>query len=208
MSALDHFRDDLIQDVDDALNLIRIITAISSITTLPENLSSKHRETIVEWAFVNLHAEWENFLENCFVNYMLGVHTDSGYGPVRYIFPKDERHALGIILAGRGFFQWIRPDRVKDQSMLCFERGEPFCSVFDSTMRELNEMTTIRNAIVHKSAVAMDKFKVLVRDKLTTFSSAITPGVFLATTRPKTLHMTFLSSYCNKLKTIAGKLVP
>jgi len=207
MSALDHFRDDLIQDIDDTLNLLRIINAISSIATLPTNLSSKHKETIVEWAFVNLHAEWENFLENCFVTYMLGDRTDSGYAPVRYIFPKDELHALGIILAGRDFFQWTKPIRVRDQSMLCFENGEPFRSILESTI-ELNEMTIIRNAIVHKSATAMDKFKTLVRDKLKTLPSAMTPGVFLVTTKPKTMHRTFLSSYCSKLRIIAGKLVP
>jgi hypothetical protein len=208
MSALDHFRDDLIQDIDDALNLIRIIITISSITTLPTNLSSKHRETIVEWAFVNLHTEWENFLENCFITYMLGGHTDSGYSPVRYIFPKDEQHAMGIILAGRDFFQWTKPIRVKEQSVLCFENGEPFRSVLESTMTELNEMTNIRNAIVHKSATAMEKFRGLVRNKLKTLPLAMTPGVFLVTTKPKTLSATFLSGYCRKLKIISGKLVP
>jgi len=208
MSDLDHFRDDLIQDIDDALNLIRIITAISEIKTLSPNLSSKHRETIVEWAFVNLHGEWENFLENCFLTYMLGEHTDSGYAPKRYISPKDKEHALKIILAGRDFFPWTKPDRVKEQSMLCFEKGEPFCLVLESTMTELNKITIIRNAIVHRSTVAMDKFKTLVRDELKTLPPAMTPGAFLVTTKPKALQRTFLVSYCSKLRTIAGKLVP
>jgi hypothetical protein len=76
---------------------------------------------------------------------------------------------------------------VNEQSSLCFQSGEPFRPVLESTMRDLNEMTVIRNAIVHKSTVALDKFMTLVRNRLRTAPSDITPGSFLMTIKPKTL---------------------
>jgi len=208
MSTLDSFRDDLIRDIDESSNLIRTVNRIMSTTGLPINLSVSQRDTIVEWAFVNVLTTWENFLENCFLTYMLGAQTASGYGPVRYVFPNDKQHALGVILAGREFFQWTNPKKVKEQADLCFENGEPFRTVLDPATADLMEMNTIRNTIVHRSMVALENFKILVRDKLKTAPLGIRPGVFLTTTRPKTLQTTFLSSYCNKLRLIAKKIVP
>lgn len=208
MSTLDSFRDDLIRDIDETIKLIKTVNAILSLATLPVNLSPRQRDTIVEWAFVNLHAEWENFLENCFLTYMLGSQTESGYKPIRYVFPNNEQHALGLILAGRDFFQWTKPTKVKEQSDLCFENGEPFRPVLESATADLTDMTIIRNAIVHRSLVSQNKFKSLVRNKLKTAPLSISPGIFLATTKPKTLQTTFLSSYCSKLKVIAKKIVP
>jgi hypothetical protein len=208
MSTLESFRDDLIRDIDETLNLIRTVNAIMSQTGLSINLSVSQRDTIVEWAFVSVLAAWENFLENCFLTYMLGDQTASGYRPVRYVFPSDRRHALGIILAGREFFQWTDPKRVKKQADLCFENGEPFRAVLDSATTDLVEMNTVRNAIVDRSMVALENFKSLVRDKLKTAPLGIRPGIFLATIKPMTLQTAFLSGYCNKLRVIAKKIVP
>lgn len=208
MSTLKSFRDDLIRDIDDSLNLIRTVNAIMSTTGLPVNLSVSQRDAIVEWAFVNVLTAWESFLENCFLEYMLGGQTASGYGPVRYVFPSDRQHALGLMLVGREFFQWTNPKSVKRQADLCFENGEPFRVVLDSATVDLMQMNTVRNAIVHRSTVALDKFKTLVRDQLKTAPLDIRPGVFLATIKPKTARTIFLSSYYSKLKLVATKISP
>lgn len=209
MSTLDSFRDDLVLDIDETLSLIRTINSLLSMTLPPHaGVTPLQRDLIVEWAFVHLHAEWENFLESTFIAYMLGSQTNSGYSPTRYVFPIDEQHALGIIRAGREFFQWTKPGKVNEQSSLCFQNGEPFRPVLESTMTDLKEMTVIRNAIVHKSTVALDKFKTLVRNRLRTAPLGITPGSFLITLKPRTVRTTFLISYCHKLQIIANKLIP
>jgi hypothetical protein len=80
MSILDSFRDDLVLDIDETLSLIRTINSLLSMTLPPPaNITPLQRNLIVEWAFVNLHAEWEHFLESIFIAYMLGSQTDSGY---------------------------------------------------------------------------------------------------------------------------------
>lgn len=208
MSILDQYRNDLTKDIDDSLGLIRTVNSLLSITELHTKLSVAQSEQILEWAFVNVHTSWENFIEDCFLAYMLDSQTLSGYKPVRYVFPKDEQHALGLILAGREFFQWTRPRRIAEQAELCFKNGEPFSSVIESAATDLVEMTTIRNAIVHRSTVSTEKFKTLVRNKLITAPLNITPGQFLATLKPETTRTTFISGYYNKLKVIAGKIVP
>lgn len=208
MVVLENFKDDLLQTIDDGLNLIRTVNKIISITDLPVNLNVKQRDTIVEWTFVNLHSAWENFQENCFLTYMLGKQTASGFAPTRYVYPNDEQHALDIISGGREFFRWSSPSLVKTQSNLCFKDGEPFAEGLDLVMKDLEEMNTIRNAVVHKSRRALDKFKSLVRDKLLTAPLGITPGYFLLTIKPRTVRTTYLGHYYGKLRVAAKKIVP
>jgi len=184
------------------------MNSLTSSMRLPTNISIKQLEQITEWAFVNAQTSWENFIEACFLAYMIGNQTVSGYKPVRYVLPNDEQHALKLILAGRDFFQWTKPKRVWEEAELFFENGEPFRATLESVAAELAEMVTIRNAIVHRSKVSNEKFKTVVRHKLKTAPPNITPGQFLATIKPKTMGTTFVVSYCRKLKIIAGKIVP
>jgi len=147
-------------------------------------------------------------LESCFIAYMLGVQSASGFAPVRYVFPNNEQHALDMILAGKEYFPWTAPDALRRQSVLCFQDGQPFRQILDETTTELQEMNTVRNAVVHKSRVAMEKFKSLVRDKMLTAPPDITPASFLLTARSGTAQRTFFSHYCNKLTVLANKVVP
>lgn len=208
MSVLDECRDKLIQDIDESLGLIVTANSLVSLAGLIVRLSTRQVEQITEWAFVNVHTDWENFMEDCFLTYMIGIQTLSGYKPVRYVFPKDLEHAMKMILAGRDFFQWTKPKRVWEQAECCFENGEPFRTALESVASELAEMTTIRNEIVHRSKPSNDKFKSFVRSKLKTAPPNITPGQFLATIKPKTTGTTFITAYCKKLKVLAKEIVP
>jgi hypothetical protein len=208
MSILDDQRDKLITDIDESLGLIVTANSLSSSTGLTINFNIRQIEQITEWVFVNVHTGWEKFLEDSFLSYMTGTQTLSGFTPVRYVLPKDIEHALKLILAGRDFFQWSQPKRVCEQAELCFENGVPFKALIESTTVELSEMTTIRNAIVHRSSIAKEKFKTLVRNKMKTAPPDVTPGQFLAMLMPKTTNETFIAFYCKKLKVIATKIVP
>jgi hypothetical protein len=198
----------LIQDIEESLGLIITANSLVSLAGLTVSLSTRQVEQITEWAFVNVHKDWENFIEDCFLAYMTGVQTLSGYKPARYVLPNDVEHALKLILAGRDFFQWAKPKRVWEEAELCFENGEPFKTALESAAAELAEMTTIRNEIVHRSKPSNDKFKTFVRHKLKTAPPNITAGQFLTTIKPKTTGTTFMVAYCKKLKVIAKKVVP
>ncbi len=209
MSSLESLRDNLLRNIEENLDLIRIVNAIISQSGLSVNLSSEQRDFIVEWSFVRVHAAWESFLESCFIAYMLGVQTTSGFTPPRYVFPNDEQHALNIVLGGREYFPWTAPSAVREQSILYFEDGQPFRQVLDSTTIELQEINTLRNAVVHRSQGAVEKFQSLVRDKILTAPPDISPARFLLGTKSGTRRgRTYFSYYCDKLRVVANKLVP
>jgi len=208
MNSLESLRDNLLRNIEESLDLIRTVNAIISRPDLSVKLSSEQRDFIVEWSFVKVHTAWESFLESCFIAYMLGVQTASGFAPLRYVLPNDEQHAFSLVLGDREYFPWTAPAAVRKQSILCFEDGQPFRQILDSTATELQEINTLRNAVVHRSQVAVEKFRSLVRDKILTAPSNITPARFLLGTKSGTAGRTYFSHYCNKLRVIAKKVVP
>jgi len=147
-------------------------------------------------------------LQSRSVTYMLGIHTASGFAPVRYVSPHSEQHALDMVLAGRDYFPWTAPEATRRQSIICFQDGEPFRQILDSTATELQEINTVRNAVVHRSRKALEKLKSLVRDKILTAPPDITPASFLLKTKSGTANRTYLTHYCNKLIVIANKIAP
>ncbi len=98
MGRLEIFRERLFSNLEDKAKLLRTVNGI-------EAFGLSERELVVGWIFGSVHAAWESFLEDCFLAYMLGAQTDVGFAPKRYIQPRDEQHALDIILAGREFFR-------------------------------------------------------------------------------------------------------
>lgn len=208
MISLEIYRGNLKNTIDESTDLVRTVNMVMSQSGLPVNLSTTQRDSIVEWAFVRVHAVWEGFLESCFIAYMLGGKTVSGFAPVRYVFPNDEQHALGMILAGREYFPWTAPEALRRQSVLCFQNGSPFWEILGKATTELQEVNTLRNYILHRSRVSEEKFKSLVRDKMLTVPLNVTPASFLLTARLGTAQRTYFAHYCNKLTIVSNKIVP
>jgi hypothetical protein len=208
MNTLDIHRDEFIQGVDDSLALVRTANAIQSTPGLSINLTIVQAERILEWAFVSIHTSWEIFLERCFLTYMQGGQTSSGYKPIRYVFPNDEQHALKLLLSGKDFFPWTSPTKVLDAAELCFQDGAPFRNVLEPSATDLMKITTIRNAIVHRSKISTEKFRTLVRNEMKTAPLNITPGQFLSMIKSQQVKTTYISYYCNKLKLAAHQIIP
>jgi hypothetical protein len=73
----------------------------------------------------------------------------------------------------------------------------------------LQEARTIRNAIVHESMSAQEKFESLARTRLGALPPNLTVGRFLVTTVPTfTPPISFLEFYVGKIEFGAQKIVP
>jgi hypothetical protein len=90
-----------------------------------------------------------------------------------------------------------------------FRDGRPFSDVLRANQNLLQEAVTIRNAIAHKSNVALEKFENLVRSKLGTLPANLTVGGVLVTTLPgSTPPVSFLEWYIDRIEFAAQRIVP
>lgn len=138
---------------------------------------------------------------------MCGYKTITNYSPVRYVLPKNLEHASKMALGNKPFMDWTRWSDVRELSKAFFRDGEPYEMAITTSLDELEEMKTIRNAIAHRSDNASTKFLKLVRNKIGHHPRGVTPGGFL--TMPSGLQPgIILDDYVNSLLTIVNYIVP
>lgn len=141
---------------------------------------------LIAQVFLNLTCDWENFIEETLLLYLLGEASCAGNRYVTQVVARDEHHAR-IILQGASaqYIDWLNFDQV--QRIL----EAHFCSVNERLLNgfvafrpKLKEVKTIRNAIAHKSHTAREKYDDLIRGNL---ANSIGIGVadFLTNKKPR-----------------------
>lgn len=173
--------------------------------------TQRHRDMIVELAFLKAFLAWEAFLEESFVLYVWGKPPPRGAPPKCIYQPPRNRQLVEqlIVPEGKDYVDWTNVNIVTTRAMRFFAGGEPYSRTLRPHQSFLDNMRFIRNAIAHSSTHSWDKFQRLVREELRTAPPHLTIGGFLVTTIPgSSPPESFLEDYLYYLKFIAGQIVP
>jgi len=203
LSELNRIKNELIQNMNESLDLIKRINKISNMLS-PDEIYS-----ICELSFLKIYLSWESFIGRVFILYMIGDKTDSGYAPKRYATPRDEKHAYDIIKSGRPFPNWLDIGFIKEKSELFFENGEPFKTTLylkTNIRGALQNMRILRNIIVHASKEAEGKYKNMLRDELGSAPN-ISPGEFLSRRRIEKPKIPYIVYYKRILEVASNGIV-
>ena len=166
-------------------------------------------DSIYELAFLRSYLAWETFLEESFVLYLLGRNPPRGKAPHRHVMPRNREHALEFTTGESLHADWTVAERVIARANRFFRNGEPYNRVLHPMRSRLDDIRTVRNAVVHSSTDSQEKFKGLVRRELNHYPPALTRGRFLATSVPKySPPSSFLDYYQQKLLQAAENIVP
>ena len=184
----------------------KLIQSVNKIKIQP-HFSQDQIYMIYELSFLKIFLAWEWFVENTFISYMLGKKTNKGYGPKTYVKPIDQHHAYNFVKRkGRDYADWTNPSTVIEKSTLFFEDGKPYKDTFGSIIGEMQNMKTIRNAIVHMSTKSRESFETLIRNKLEYAKMGITPGEFLFTTI-KGKNLSYITYYGDQMEVASERIV-
>lgn len=194
------------QQVELSYSLIKSVGLVKeAYSKCQPKLSHSDLLQVIELSFVKIFLAWEQFLEDTFVRYMIGVR---GKNKVKsYLKPKSLNHAFEILKEGKPFPDWTNIDGILRKANIYFKEGEPYRSNLNLIKSELEDMKFIRNAIVHMSGIAEEKFKSVVRSNIGTFPRGMTPGKFLYSIKSQRPKITYLEFYIDKLKLIAERIV-
>jgi hypothetical protein len=136
----------------------------------------------------------------------MGERTDKGYKPKTYVNPKTKKHVYDFLKEGRDYADWTSPNIVIRKANLFFKDGKPYKNHLISITQDIQDMKTLRNAIVHISKESQEKFKTLVRKRFGYAKTMITPGEFLSTP-VKNKNLVYISYFRNQLEFVSDKLV-
>ncbi len=165
---------------------------------------------MTELAFLRSFLAWETFLEQSFILYLSGQRPPRGRAPHRYAFPPNQRAAMDwVVPEGRPYARWTVATDVSARAERLFRSGRPFAPVLRGNQNVLEEAKTIRNAIVHESISAQEKFENLARTKIRVLPPNLTVGRFLVTIVPISAPpISFLEFYVGKIEFAAQQIVP
>jgi hypothetical protein len=172
--------------------------------------STRHQETIMDLAFLRAFVAIETFLEHSFILYLLGLRPPVGPSPRRLVRPTTRKLAVMAVVGDRDYTDWHKVDQLKDRAKKYFVDGKPYTDALVGKRALFEEMSTIRNAIAHSSGHSQERFKRLVRSKLSgSCPPNLTVGGFLGMTIPgSSPPESFFDYYMDSLNTLASLIIP
>jgi hypothetical protein len=184
--------------INGAFEWIKAINDLASSSS--KQLKKEHIYFAYELAFIKIFTGWEKFLQESFISYMTGSRV-KGYKPKLYIKRVNRNHALKILSGTEDYPDWTKIEEVYTLAELFFTNGAPFKLSLQQIEKEYNDMKKTRNAIVHISSKAMEKFEGLLRARIPSYRTDMTPGEFLGYPLRKGSNETYLEYYVSFLKT-------
>lgn len=167
---------------------------------LPQN----QRNFITDSAYLKLFIAWETFLESSFLKYMLGELSVLGRTVVRYVNPRDEKHANSILIGTQKYVDWSNPDIVKRLSNLYFDVGNPIDTFIGSIHTDLMDLKTVRNAAAHLTSTTGHQLDGLASRKLSgTYSNIKVSDYIFAVDPSSPTGDTILTNYMTILDVAA-----
>lgn len=162
--------------------------------------------SVYEALFLRAITSFEVFLEEQFIAIMRGRATyDPGRVTVR--MTATSRQALmDILLRGEQYMTWLPFSQTERRANIYLRGGKPFSELTDGDKSMIRTITTIRNAIAHRSTHATEEFKRTVIGSRTLRPSEKTPAGFLRAQARAAPTRNFFEVYVSELGRIASVL--
>ncbi len=161
-------------------------------------INSNLRKFISESAFLKIFIAWETFLENSFVDYLMGEPSILNNRPARWATPIDQKHAQQLLVGTQNYVDWANPEITRKLSKLYFHQGYVFNTQLSSINSELLDLKTIRNSAAHMSSSTSTKLDALSSRLLSRQCIDYTAYRLLFSTEP-TANISILTTYLTLL---------
>ena len=128
---------------------------------------------VIALSFMQIVAAWEQFIQDCFLRYMMGASSPSGYKPVLRIGPCQSLLHAGQVITGKADFKfekdivsWSSWKLVTERSKIYFQGGRPFTDLRQPAIQRLSNAFDLRNRVAHNSRKSIERFKIVAREHL------------------------------------------
>lgn len=136
-------------------------------------------EEVAGLALLKLSLAWESFVEDSFLRYLCGARSAAGVAPTLLgIKEPSLAAAFKAVSLGNRFISWPAESTVKRANKY-FEGGGPYATTIAGTKSDLEDISSIRNRIAHRSDYSVTAFRDVVRLHLGFVPAGMTPGRFL-----------------------------
>ena len=145
-------------------------------------LTNQNLEVVYEAGFLALFVAVENFVEDLFIDTMIGKHVPKGCRFNRRIEVISKSTARELLYDGRSYVDLFPYDHLKRKSKIYFTGGRPFSLLEKTDIKEIEFFHKMRNLIAHKSRGSHRSFSDLLDGRAVLPPSKRTAARYLRST--------------------------
>ena len=166
------------------------------------------RDFIIESAYLKMFISWEHFVENAFLEYLLGEPSINGTIIRRFANPIDKGHAVKLVIGTQKYVDWANPEIIRRLSRIFFVGGNPIDNIIGSIQSDFFDLKTIRNSAAHISSTTNRELDALATRKLQRQCINYTVSQLILSFDPTATvnNQTLLSSYTTLLDVAAENI--
>ncbi len=185
-----------------------------------EPLHPRQAQKVVALCFMDIVTGWEDFVESCFIRYLAGAASPSGYKPALRCGQADSiLHAYQLASGDAGFkvgtnyLQWRTWKDVLAAARVFFDKGEPFSLLSQMQRERLHDATKIRNRVAHASEKCKKDFGVVARQHVSKVHQGFSVGQLLIDESSQSFgkgvpSQTYFEHYWSMFDTLAQLICP
>lgn len=156
--------------------------------------------------YLEVITSFERFIENLFIGLLSGTHTVNARTVVPLIAFRSKRAVGPIVFRERSYLDWLPYDRTKERAKQFFQSGVPFSCLADPDEQLIQQCMFIRNAIVHNSKYALERFELHVLGNQNLMSWEKKPAGYLRSVLRTSPNQNRYENFIQRIASIATKL--
>lgn len=163
-------------------------------------------ESVYEALFLRAVTSFEAFLEELFISILKDKATYSQRRVSLRMKAINSAALLEILLQGKDYMQWLPFNATERRAHLYLKGGKPFSELTDGDKSMMKTISTIRNAIAHRSDFAMEQFEMKVIGSQPLLPRERTPAGYLRVPVSSNNTQTKFESYMGELSRLSAAL--
>lgn len=163
-------------------------------------------EYVYEALFLRAVTSFESYLEQQFVDIMLGKTRYSDNKIASLIRTGSKKALMAVLLQGNQYLDWLPYRKTEDRAKIYLKDGRPFTDFTGGDRSQIRNITYIRNSIAHKSDHAISTFREKVVGSIPLLVGEKRPAGFLRSQFRSSPRQIRFEIYLSELGRIAAAL--
>ncbi|MGC1633595.1 MAG: hypothetical protein WA749_15910 [Gelidibacter sp.] len=166
-----------------------------------------HTDSGVEAAFIQLHKNWEVFLEEILVCLLNGQTVINGNPITPKLTIADRSLIRSIIYQDKNYIEWTDETTIKKRFERHLDIPNRIIDTLNTISTELKDITKVRNFIAHSSGTAKINYENLVRARLGGNPNTTRASLFLKSIDSEDANQTYFDKYIGTLEIAAENMI-
>jgi hypothetical protein len=166
-----------------------------------------HTDSGVEAAFLQVHKNWEVFLEETLICILNGQTVLNGDPVVPLLTVADRELIRNLLYQDKNYIEWTDEATIRKRFQRHLSIPNRIINCLNTISTEIKDITKIRNFIAHSSGTAKTNYENMVRVRIGGNPDTSRASIFLKSTDREEGTRTYFDRYIGTLEVAAEQML-